>query len=160
MISWPSFKQRICVFPLEIGVWELKMESDTGAVRFRCIVHHPEFADDGTESQSVLEGSGVQLLPTSLCSSLAADVLSDMFQKQEIDGKIIMKADNAKGEKHSLITAAKPTNPSRIDRHMDARKLNSNLAREKSSRLALLMRYIIYQRMFGKGVSKALRIVR
>jgi len=71
-------------------------ENDAG-VRFRCYVHHPLINEDGTEAANVVNGSGIDLSPNILLSSIAADVLSDMFQKGEIEGKIILKADNAKG---------------------------------------------------------------
>lgn len=69
-----------------------------GMVRFKCYVHHPLINEDGTEAQNVIRGSGIDLLPNIPLSSIAADVLSDMFQKGEIEGKIILKADNAKGK--------------------------------------------------------------
>jgi hypothetical protein len=73
------------------------MDENDRAVRFKCFVHHPLINEDGTEAQNVIHGSGINLLPSVSLSSIAADVLSDMFQKGEIEGKIILKADNAKG---------------------------------------------------------------
>lgn len=70
---------------------------DTGrSISFKCSVHCAQISESGLEEVKVTEGSGIHLLPNSLLSSLAADVLSDMFQKKEIGGKVIMKADNAK----------------------------------------------------------------
>lgn len=86
----------------EIGVlWKKSVKMDEnfdGTVRFKCYVHHPLINEDGTEAQNVIRGSGINLLPSIPLSSIAADVLSDMFQKNEIEGKIILKADNAKGK--------------------------------------------------------------
>lgn len=73
------------------------MDKHHHVVHLKCSVHYPEINDEGLETPKTVVGSGVDLLPTSPCSNLAADVLSDMFQKQEIEGKVIMKADNAKG---------------------------------------------------------------
>ena len=73
------------------------MEGEEDSVHFNCFVHYPDFTEDGLEVQSVAQGNGILLLPSTQLSSLAADVLSEMFRKQEIDGKVIMKADNAKG---------------------------------------------------------------
>ena len=67
------------------------------SIGFKCSVHYTQISDSGLEEVKVTEGSGIHLLPSSVLSSLAGDVLSDMFQKKEIGGKIIMKADNAKG---------------------------------------------------------------
>lgn len=74
------------------------MESEEPSIHFNCFVHYPGFTEDGLEEQTVARGNGIQLSPKTQLSSLAANVLSEMFQKQEIDGKVIMKADNAKGE--------------------------------------------------------------
>lgn len=73
------------------------MGENVVGVRFRCFVHHPLINEDGTEAPNLVRGSGIDLAPNILLSSIAADVLSDMFQKGEIEGKIILKADNAKG---------------------------------------------------------------
>lgn len=73
------------------------MESKEGSVHFNCFVHYPSFTEEGLEVQTVARGDGIELQPSTQLSSLAASVLSEMFQKQEIDGKVIMKADNAKG---------------------------------------------------------------
>ena len=74
------------------------MESEEPSIHFNCFVHYPGFTEEGLEEQTVARGNGIQLSPKTQLSSLAANVLSEMFQKQEIDGKVIMKADNAKGE--------------------------------------------------------------
>lgn len=74
------------------------MESEEPSIHFNCFVHYPGFTEEGLEEQTVARGNGIQLSPKTQLSSLAASVLSEMFQKQEIDGKVIMKADNAKGE--------------------------------------------------------------
>ncbi|XP_031554084.1 DNA-binding protein SATB1-like [Actinia tenebrosa] len=71
-------------------------ENFDSTVRFKCYVHYPVINEDGTENQNIIRGSGIDLLPNIPLSSIAADVLSDMFQKGEIEGKIILKADNAK----------------------------------------------------------------
>ncbi|XP_020909929.1 DNA-binding protein SATB1 isoform X2 [Exaiptasia diaphana] len=72
------------------------MGENPGGVRFRSFVHHPIINEDGTETPNLVQGSGIDLPSNILLSSIAADVLSDMFQKGEIEGKIILKADNAK----------------------------------------------------------------
>lgn len=74
------------------------MEGEEALIHFNCFVHYPSFTEEGLEVETVARGNGIQLPPSTQLSSLAASVLSDMFQKQEIDGKIIMKADNAKGQ--------------------------------------------------------------
>lgn len=73
------------------------MEAGEGSVHFNCFVHYPGFTEEGVEVQTVARGDGIELQPNTQLSSLAASVLSEMFQKQEIDGKVIMKADNARG---------------------------------------------------------------
>ncbi|KAK2557685.1 Homeobox protein dve-1 [Acropora cervicornis] len=72
------------------------METEEGCVHFNCSVHYPSFTEEGVEVQTMARGDGIELQPSTRLSSLAANVLSEMFQKQEIDGKVIMKADNAK----------------------------------------------------------------
>jgi len=74
------------------------MEGEDASIHFNCFVHYPSFTEEGLEVESVARGNGIQLHPSTQISSLAASVLSEMFQKQEIDGKVIMKADNAKGQ--------------------------------------------------------------
>jgi len=74
------------------------MEGEEASIHFNCFVHYPSFTEEGLEVESVARGNGIQLHPSTQLSSLAASVLSEMFQKQEIDGKVIMKADNAKGQ--------------------------------------------------------------
>ena len=74
------------------------MEGEEASIHFNCFVHYPNFTEEGLEVESVARGNGIQLHPSTQLSSLAASVLSEMFQKQEIDGKVIMKADNAKGQ--------------------------------------------------------------
>ena len=76
----------------------LIMEGEEASIHFNCFVHYPSFTEEGLEVESVARGDGIQLHPSTQLSSLAAGVLSEMFQKQEIDGKVIMKADNAKGQ--------------------------------------------------------------
>ena len=74
------------------------MDAEEGSVHFNCFVHYPSFTEEGVEVQTMARGDdGIGLQPSTRLSSLAANVLSEMFQKQEIDGKVIMKADNAKG---------------------------------------------------------------
>lgn len=73
------------------------METEEGCVHFNCSVHYPSFTEEGVEVQTMARGDGIELQPSTRLSSLAANVLSEMFQKQEVDGKVIMKADNAKG---------------------------------------------------------------
>lgn len=74
------------------------MEGEEASIHFNCFVHYPCFTEEGLEAQTVARGDGIQLQPSTQLSNLAASVLSEMFQKQEIDGKVIMKADNAKGQ--------------------------------------------------------------
>ena len=77
---------------------ERSMDAEEGSVHFNCFVHYPSFTEEGVEVQTMARGDdGIGLQPSTRLSSLAANVLSEMFQKQEIDGKVIMKADNAKG---------------------------------------------------------------
>lgn len=78
------------------------MEGEEASIHFNCFVHYPSFTEEGLEVETVSRGNGIQLHPSTQLSSLAASVLSEMFQKQEIDGKVIMKADNAKGKWTSL----------------------------------------------------------
>lgn len=63
----------------------------------RCAVHYTQISESGVEQVKVTKGSGVRVVPSLALASLAAEVLNDMFEKREIEGKIIMKADNAKG---------------------------------------------------------------
>lgn len=92
-----NFRAFICeTFALERE--RRRMESEEPSIHFNCLVHYPGFTEEGLEEQTVARGNGIQLSPKTQLSSLAANVLSEMFQKQEIDGKVIMKADNAKGE--------------------------------------------------------------
>ncbi|XP_048581722.1 uncharacterized protein LOC116610729 [Nematostella vectensis] len=72
------------------------MESDETPVHFNAIVHHITVNEQGSETPCVIQGSGIDLLPSASLSSIAADVLSEMFQRGEVDGKIILKADSAK----------------------------------------------------------------
>ena len=74
------------------------MEGEEASIHFNCFVHYPSFTEEGLEVENVAKGNGIELHPSTQLSSLAASVLSEMFQKQEIDGKVIMKADNAKGQ--------------------------------------------------------------
>ena len=74
------------------------MEGEEASIHFNCFVHYPTFTEEGLEVENVAKGNGIELHPSTQLSSLAASVLSEMFQKQEIDGKVIMKADNAKGQ--------------------------------------------------------------
>lgn len=74
------------------------MEGEEASIHFNCFVHYPSFTGEGLEVETVAKGDGIQLQPSTQLSSLSASVLSEMFQKQEIDGKVIMKADNAKGQ--------------------------------------------------------------
>ncbi len=74
------------------------MEASEASIHFNSFVHYPTFTEEGLEVETVARGNGIQLHPSTQLSSLAASVLSEMFQKQEIDGKVIMKADNAKGQ--------------------------------------------------------------
>ena len=80
------------------------MEGEEASIHFNCFVHYPSFNEEGVEVETMAKGDGIQLHPSTQLSSLAASVLSEMFQKQEIDGKVIMKADNAKGRLTRLLS--------------------------------------------------------
>lgn len=66
----------------------------------RCAVHFTQISESGVEEVKLINGSGIHVSPGLPLTSLAAEVLNDMYEKKEIDGKIIMKADIAKGIIH------------------------------------------------------------
>ena len=72
------------------------MEGEEAPVHFNCFVHYPGFTEEGIEVQTVARGDGIELHPGTQLSSLAASVLSEMFQKQEIDGKVIKSKSESK----------------------------------------------------------------